>query len=208
MNSGDQLDLRRRLAKLPMGHSSTFLYANTDPKDVAKAAKSYGRIKSKPVRCTVTAGGVLIERVATWDNNSMYACIDALVVGQHHDFDVLPEKHAGIRLAASHRNRAGIVRLSCTRMPANVMRVTRLPLTTDEKIEHAIPLGDLRQTKYGLERLATLREIQLTVAPPDHHKLRLAASHKAKVMGWSLRCRLQDDGTMLVYRTDMEPSHE
>jgi hypothetical protein len=207
MKSSDQLDLRQRLAKLPVGHSSTFFYSSTDPKDVMKAAKSYGRIKSKPVRCTVTAGGVVIERTAEWDNNSMYACLDALAVGEHHDFAAPPEKRTGIRLAATHRNRAGVVRLTCTIRPDDVMRVTRVPLTTIEKAEHVVQHGEVRTTKYGLERLAMLREIQLTVAPADHHKVRLAATHKAKVMSWSLRCRLQDDGTMLVYRTDAEASH-
>ena len=59
-----------------------------------------------------------------------------------------------------------------------------------------------RVRRWELDNLARGERLVFTIAPPDHHKLRLAASTKARVNGWTIRCRLQDDGTMLVYRTD------
>lgn len=64
------------------------------------------------------------------------------------------------------------------------------------------PRSKPRSDKWGLAALATQRELRLSVPASEQHKLRLAASNKARTTGWTIRCRLQDDGSMLVYRTD------
>lgn len=63
-----------------------------------------------------------------------------------------------------------------------------------------------RIRRWELSSLARGDRLVFNVEPADHHKLRLAVSHKAKLNGWTVRCRVQDDGTMLVYRTDSEAS--
>lgn len=65
-----------------------------------------------------------------------------------------------------------------------------------------LPRPPRANKRWDLDGLAKGERLIFTVSPAEHHKLRLAASQKGKVTGWTIRCRIQDDGTMVVYRTD------
>jgi len=70
------------------------------------------------------------------------------------------------------------------------------------------PGGTARTKRWDLDGLASNASLTFNIPPAEHHKLRLAASHKAKVMGWTIRCRLQDNGAMLVYRVEAQAASD
>lgn len=202
MKSQDMLQTRRAIAGLAIGESATLEFPEVDPHDIARVAKAFGRDKGMPIITKISGSKLIIERVQMWLKDTIYRDIDALEVGQSYLFEVPPEQYSNIRSAAAFRNRTGRVKLSC-RVLGNGISVTRMPLTTsDAQACGAVELPR-RATKYDLDRLATEKELRFEIERKDQHKLRLSVTHKARVTGWGIRCRLQDDGSMLVYRTDL-----
>lgn len=201
MRNQNELNIRRAIIQMAVGETQTLPIGDTPPADAARLAIAFARNHKTPITADMTPDGMRITRVESWPRSSMYPELDALAVGESRLFDLPQAFHQRIRQAATVRNKTGEVRLSCAREGSG-LRVTRLPLTEDEHAQCGPIQAPARPSKYELERLATMREIRFTVAARDQHKLRLAVSHKAKSTGWPLRCRLQDDGSMLVYRTD------
>lgn len=170
--------------------------------EAERVALEFSKSKKIPIIVSVIQGGIEFTRVEGVEKPSVYPEIDALLVGQYHTFPFPPSMHGRVRAAASARNKTGTVRFACSR-DGDQIRVTRLPLTPEETaLCSKIPEVE-RLHRWGrLADLDTKPLVIFEIEPKDHHKLRLAASQKAKTMGWTVRCRLQDNGTMAVYRTD------
>lgn len=195
------LPIRRAIVRLNVGDSTELPINNMPISEAATEAKHFAKIKKLSIDVKTTATGLILTRSADPLQISMYPELDALEVGQSHLFQVPAPFHQRIRVAASSRNRSGTVRLACTR-EGDFIRVTRLPMTAEEQATAGPITAPARQTKYGLERLSSQRHIVFDTPREDRAKLRLAVSNYAARQGWTIRCRLQDDGTMLVYRTD------
>lgn len=198
------VQIRRQVLRMAVGASLTIETGDLTPAEAEAVALRFARSRGLRIRTAVTQDGLSITRVA--DNklgqSSRYPEIDTLEIGASHLFPYPPQAHQAVRQQASIRNRTGDVRLVCNSEPGGI-RVTRLPIGDEAQTcgPVVIPTPP-RATKYGIERLAEVPELRLSLPPADHQRLRLAASQKAKAMGWTVRCRLQDDGTILVYRTD------
>lgn len=204
MNIENVLKIRRAIMVLEPGASVTIALPGEDPSQVTAEAQRFARGRNMLCAFTMEAAGLLVTRIGSGSGASLYPEIDALKVGASKLYEVPPSLHQRIRLAASNRARAGKVRLACKR-EGDFIRVTRLPMTDDEAKACGPIQVTARATKYDLERLSTGERLTFTLEPKDHHKVRLAASRAGKLNGWVVRCRLQDDGTMLVYRTDYQP---
>jgi Fe2+ transport system protein FeoA len=193
------LKIRRKIMSMGLGESATLQIPGVAPQEIEAQARAFARTKKRPISVEITPTGVVLTRIEAEPKASTYPEIDALEVGGSHLFEVPSPFHQRIRLAASNRNRQGKVRLTCT-VEAGGIRVTRLPLHEGEATG-PIELPK-RKSKYELERLATQHSIRFEVTRQEQAKLRIAVSGYALRQGWTIRCRLQDDGTMLVYRTD------
>lgn len=203
MRNQDELATRVAiLALTEVGKSQTLVYDGGLPDDAAAYAKQFAKRRRIYVTVVQTNNGITVTRIGAPEaRKPVYPEIDALAVGGSHLFALPAAMHQRIRQAASFRNKAGDVRLSCT-TEAGGIRVTRLPMGAEEQAACGPITAPVRASRWGLERLATEPELRITLTPADQNKLRLAATAKSKATGWTIRCRLQDDGAMLVYRTD------
>ena len=194
--SFDSLDLRRKLVKLEEPGSTTDVPGTFAL--ISAAAKKYSRGRGIPLQVDPIEGGARITRLAEKQKGMhAYPEIAALTPGQSVLLDVPPISHQRVRVTASQTAMKNSATYRCTR-EGDAIRVTR----TDGIEAIAAAALPTRPTKYDLDRLATGERLTFTVAPADQYKLRSACSFKSKQTGWTIRCRLQDDGTMLVYRTD------
>jgi hypothetical protein len=98
-------------------------------------------------------------------------------------------------------------KISCQSQPDGSIVAFR-PDAIDGTQTRTGPGMSTRQTKYDLHRLASQRQIVFDIPRTGQSKLRLAVSNFAARQGWTIRCRIQDDGTMLVYRTDVATAAE
>lgn len=195
------LNIRRAIMRLAVNESKTIKPSSISCDDFKAEAIRYAKVKRIGLDVKINGDAVTMTRLIEVQKPSLYPEIDALEVGQSHLFNLGPTLHQRIRLAASNRTRQGLMRLTCTR-EGDAIRVTRLPMNDEEAAACGTIMVAERTTRWGLERLAKERELRLNVERKDHGKLRLAATRKALMTGWTIRCRIQDDGTMLVYRTD------
>jgi hypothetical protein len=199
------LEIRKRIAAAQIGETVVMPIGDL-PLDQARAiAKSFGGRRRYPVIIFDAPddrpGELCFKRVTEDEAKSFaYPELDLLQIGQSHLFAAPKPMHQRIRMAASVRNRRGDVLLSCT-LETGGLRVTRHPLTEAEIAAHGFIETPKRPSKYGLEQLEHLTELRFTSMQfVETQRLRLAVSTKAKIMGWKLRCRLQNDGTMVVTR--------
>lgn len=201
MDTMSQNQVRKAIVALQIGQSTSLTVAGFTPDQVAKVAHKTAVARSTPITTSIDNGSLVVTRVDNWPVKSGYPEIDKLAVGESHLFALPPRMHQRIRQMASFRNKQANVRLSCL-TEADGIRVVRLPLTEDEKTSCVPFLAAPKASKWPMEGLERGERLVFTVTPPEQHKLRLAATYKARTMGWTIRCRLQDDGSMLVYRTD------
>lgn len=201
----EAMKLRRACLKLDIGVSTTVL----TPMEYIHAAHEVERFAIKR-RLTFTtapvAGGIQISRREDPAGRVKWKALNDMKVGDSIVFDQPPARHGLVRSAASTRARENGWQFMCTR-EGNAIRVTRLP--NDPSAELVTPDGRpielaTRATKYGLERLATQRCINIPLTDTNDGKIRLAVSSKARREGWSLTCRKAPDGaSMTVYRLDL-----
>lgn len=197
------LNIRRAIMRLAVNESKTVKPTSITCEDFKAEAIRYAKVKRIGLDVKIEGDKVTMTRLIEIQKQSLYPEIDALEVGQSHRFEMGPTLHQRIRLAASNRTRQGLMRLTCTR-EGDAIRVTRLPMNSEEAAACGAVVVAERATRWGMERLATTRELRFDVPRKDHGSLRLAATRKAMMTGWTIRCRIQDDGTMLVYRTDKD----
>lgn len=191
----DSLTLRRRIVRL--AHVGENFSITGDFARIESEAVSFCRAKKIPIRIEVTDDGATITRIEAQQRGSeRYPGLTKLQPGDSILIEVDPKEHQRVRVYASHLGRKMGAVFRCTKSGEAIL-VTRIDGTDAEQ-------SPARASKYDLDRLATQREIRFELPPADHHKLRLACSHKARITGWAIRCRLQDDGSMLVYRTDTQ----
>lgn len=193
----NEMEMRRGILRLSATGQSV-----TVPGDfeiVAAKAKSFGKAKGVPVHVTPGEAGAIVTRIERVGRGvAAYPQIGTLEPGDSVLIDAPPSQHQRVRVTVSQFGaRVGRI-FSCTKT-GDAITVTRI----DGAAAHAVA-QPVRVSRWGLERLATEPELRITLTPADQNKLRLAATTKAKATGWTIRCRLQDDGTMLVYRTDAE----
>ena len=199
--SDTALTIRRAIMRLQLNVPTVINLAECAPAAAETEATRFARARRIPLTTKITDAGLVLTRVEAVARVNLYPEIDALKLGEFHYFDLPERMHQRVRLAASQRSRLGQVRLSCSK-DGDGIRVTRLPLTDAD----AQACGNIetveRQSKWGLEQLANVQELRFLIERREHSKLRLAAARKALLTGWTIRCRIQDDGSMLVYRTD------
>lgn len=197
------MSVRRAVLRLTIAQPAVIRVTGLTPAEIRAEVESFAKARKMPVAVTVETDGVAVTRLESAPRASLYPEIDALAVGQSHVFNLPRGQHQRIRLMASQRNRLGAVRLACN-VEGDAIRVTRLPMT-DAEAAACPPLATPeRPTTYDLQRLAAVPELRFAIAPAERVKLRVAASREAVKRGWTIRCRLQDDGTMLVYRRDIQ----
>jgi len=192
----DEMEVRRRILRLASpGDSATVV---GDFETIAASAVAFGKARGIPLTVAPVEGGALLTRV---ERSAIYGAgafpeIASLEPGGSVLISVAPAAHQRVRLAASTigRNAGRVFRCARTGDDITVIRI--------DGADPAAVAMPARATKYGLERLAFEPRMVLHVDARERRNLRVAASQKAASMGWCLRCRLQDDGTMLVYRTD------
>lgn len=197
----NELEIRRRIVRLTIGQSATIDTAPDTHAAVERCALAFGKAKKIPLVVRSVKDGLVVTRVEPSEKVSLYPEIDRLEVGQSHVFPLPPGMHQRVRMAATSRNRTGKMRLTCAR-EGDQIRVTRLPVTEDEAQTCGPIQAPATRSKYALERLSTEPMLTFHLNPSDHQRLRMAATAKGKQTGWKIRCRLQDDGSMLVYRVD------
>lgn len=207
MRKGDHMTvdvraIRAAIVQTTIGGNNIIRTPPGTEDEAERVALEFSKSKKIPIIVSVIKGGIEFTRVAGIEKPSVYPEIDALLVGQYHVFPFPPSMHGRVRAAASARNKTGSVRYACSR-DGDQIRVTRLPLTPEENaLCGKIPEVERLNRWARLSELATKPLVIFEVEPKDHQRLRVAASQKAKTMGWMIRCRLQDNGTMAVYRTD------
>lgn len=195
------LTVRRAIVQLKIGDQTTIKHPSATAEAITAEATRFGKARRMALQIEPMDGAIKVTRLAETPRVNLYPELDALEVGASHLFNLPPAMHQRIRLAASSRSRSGMVRLSCSR-EGDAIRVTRLPMTEDEAASCPQLSMTERSTKYGLERLSTESQLRFEISRLDQAKLRLAAHRMSIKTGWMIRCRLQDDGSMLVYRTD------
>lgn len=190
----DPLGLRRQLVRLADPGDTT---EATGPFDLISAeVRRFSRGRGIPIDIEQTEGGARITRKAQKPKGMhAYPEIAALSPGESVLLDVPPINHQRVRVTASQTAMKTGAAFRCMR-EGDAIRVIR---TDGLNASATLPT---RQTKYDLDRLATGERITFSVPASEQHKVRSACSFKAKQTGWVIRCRLQDDGTLLVYRTD------
>jgi len=203
----DEIAVRRILVAMHEGSKATIQQPGVPNLTVADYAKAFAKARKIGLEINVTNAGVEVTRVK-WETRrrgAEFSNMDSLKVGESFLFNLAPTMHQSVRVAASVRSRSGEVRYACNR-EGNAIRVTRLPLTAEEMaayVPNQTPAqANSRQTVWGLERLATQTSLTFDISPQDRLRLRCAVSQKGARTGWRLRCRVQDDGTMLVQRLD------
>ena len=201
--SNDVLHIRRAVMRLPLNMPTAIDVPGMSPEAVQDEVKRFAKARRIPIETKLTATGITAKRIDADLRPSLYPELDALKVGESHLFDLPPPMHQRIRLAASNRTRMGKARLTCAR-EGDGIRVTRLPMTEDERQACGTIDAVTRTSRWGLEQLATTRELRFDIARADQQKLRMAAHKIGVKRSWKIRCRIQDDGSMLVYRTDFE----
>ena len=201
MDREQLVKIRSKILGIAVGAKQTISAAGTESGELEAIAKQFCRSRGLTCLFRITAAGLEIERIEKPQRGSLSPEIDALEVGQSKLFELPPTMHQKIRMACGYRSASGKVRLSCNR-EGDFMRVTRLPMTESEAEACGPITAPPKVTKYDLERLGSVRELVFNIARPDQQKLRLAVHRQQTKTGWTIRCRLQDDGTMLVYRTD------
>lgn len=196
-----EIRLRQRLIRLGVGESARLKPTAMTADQIIYVARAFA--SGRKLRFSFDRDGdvVVITRHEHRPRSSIYAQLDALGVGESKLFDVPPSAHQGYRQAATTRNRTGGVMLTCTR-EGDALRITRLPVTDDERQRHPSPATPQRQTKYGLERLAHADQIIFAATPAQEMSVRVAVSVAKKRHGWDLSCQRMPGGMMRVYRAD------
>ena len=200
-----ELDVRRKVMSAPMGEVAELPLIGMEHEQAKLSAIRFSRAKKMPIRVLDSPAGILRFQRCTAEEAKAkaYPEMGMLEIGKSHLYEVAYPKFQAVRMAASAINRRGVVLLSCTQ-EAGGIRVTRHPLAAEEVAEHGLIAKPLRSSKYGLEALESVRELPFKPADTaEAMRLRAAVSIKGRLMGWKLRCRLQDDGSMLVYRLDL-----
>ena len=192
--------MRRLILGLALGQKEKLSLSADAAAALKPEAERFAKIRHVAVRIELVPGGIEFTRIEAPERANAYPEIDALEVGQGHTFQLPPAAHQRIRLAASKRSQSGAKAFTCTRVGDHI-RVTRLPMGEAEAQACGAIDVPARPTKYDLERLAEPgQELRFNIPKAEHDLLRLAAHRKANKTGWRIRCRIQDDGSMLVYR--------
>lgn len=200
-----EVEIRRAILKADFGVVHTLPIGRLNIDVVTRRAKEFARDKGLWIEVIGSPDGFCFKRITPEEAKaSAYSEMDHLAIGQSHLFELPPHLHQRIRMAASVRNRRGEVFLSCRR-EGDFIRVMRQPLTLEECAVHPSAAPTPRQSKYGLERLATERELTFKFDSfTELRNLRMAVSNKSQTEGWKLTCRKQLDGSVKVTRLDAQ----
>lgn len=188
----DTLDLRRKMLNLT--NPGDCVTMQGDATAIAAAARRFSTSRRIPVKIEATADGATITRGKSRSGTGSYPQIADLEPGESVLIQAPVAEHQRVRLAASQYGAKCGQQFSCKRIGESI-EVTRFG-------------GDkpARTPRWPMDGLERGERLTFSAAPADHHKIRLAAHRLAVKTGWTIRCRLQDDGTMLVYRTDYQPN--
>jgi hypothetical protein len=200
--SDQKITIRRIVVQLQNGQSKSLEAEARQHSDLKDYAERFARSRKIAVEVTSEGSKLTIHHHGDLLSTARYGEMDGLKVGESHVFKVGIPEHAAVRRMASYRNRDGSGRLFKCSVVDGGMRVTRMPATVEERQAMAVVDEPRRASKWGLEQLEHTRELRFDIPRPDHQRLRLSAHQMAVKASWTIRCRIQDDGSMLVYRTD------
>lgn len=198
--STTELNLRRAVIQLQDGQTKSLDIDAGSAQALKAYAEKFARSRKIGIDVTIDGSKMIIERTGTLVSTQRYGEMDALAIGESHLFKVSIAEHASLRRMASYRNRDGSGRFFSCSVEPDGMRVTRMPMTESERQAAPVIAEPRRASKYGLERLADVSEIRFELPKKDHQKLRIAVHQFSVKTSWTIRCRLQDDGSMLVKR--------
>lgn len=203
--SDTNMQIRRALVRLEIGQTADITIDGVDPGTVLIEVRAFARVRKMNINAKIDGLGVTVTRLDARTRGSIYPALDALQLGESHLFELPPALHHAVRQAASNRGRTHGVAFTCQRQPDGI-RATRIGATDEEvKASKALDIKP-RQTKWGLERLETSDELHFFIDAADQMRLRLSVARKAAITGWRIRCRKQDDGSMLVKRIRDKPA--
>lgn len=193
----DRSEIRRKI--LTLADTGDSVQISGHPTRTEAEAKSFGRARGIRLRIQLTESGIIATRLAPAQRGAhAYPEIAELEPGSGVLINVPPLSHQRVRVNAS-QTAARLGRTFRCMREGDAIRVIRTDGVNPEQVA-AIPA---RSNKYNLDRLATSPQIIFGGVPTNERtRLRSACSFKSAQTGWTIRCRLQDDGTMLVYRTD------
>jgi hypothetical protein len=198
--SDTELTLRRAVLQLQPGQPKSVEIDPPSAGQLKNYVESFARRKKIGLTTRLEGSQLIMERGANLVSTLRYGEMDGLAVGESHVFKVGIPEHAAVRRMASYRNRDGSGRAFRCTVDSDGLRVTRMPATDAERQATPLVSASRRPTKYGLERLVEVGEIRFDLPRKDHQRLRMAVHQFGLKMEWKIRCRIQDDGAMLVVR--------
>lgn len=201
---------------LAVGQSHVFDAPPSDHANIRRIASHHNRDGGKFFKCTREGDGLRVTRMpVTEAEREQYGTpdipgrktkydLDRLAHIDELTFDLPRTEHQKLRMAVHRASIKNDWPLKCAIQPDGTLRVIRTDkVSAEAEAKRAAEnSAQPKASKYDLDRLATGARLTFDVAPADQYKLRSACSFKSKQTGWTIRCRLQDDGTMLVYRVD------
>lgn len=198
--SNHQMTIRRIVLQLQNGQSKSVDVDEKDAAGLKDYVERFARSRKVAAEAVIEGSKLIIHHHGDLLSTARYGEMDGLKVGESHVFKIGIPEHAAVRRMASYRNRDGSGRLFKCSVVENGMRVTRMPTTAEERQSIAVIDEPRRASKWGLERLEDTGELRFDLPRADHQRLRLSAHQMAVKTGWKIRCRIQDDGSMLVVR--------
>lgn len=196
-----ELEIRKRIVSAEPGLIIEMPIGHMTPEVAQLRAKAFAKTRGIRIAILESTDGIAFKRLTDAEaSRQAYPEMGSLEIGGSHLYELPPPLHQRVRMAATAKNRSGLVLLSCSRESGGI-RVTRHPLTPDEIQAHGLVAPRARGSKYGLERLETEAEIFLQpTSPVETRAIRVAVSTKAQNAGWQLSCRKLDDGRLHIKR--------
>lgn len=184
----EKIEVRRKMLALTnQGDSFEVL---GDYSLIEATARQFSKSRGIPVRVEASEAGAIIIKINAKPQSGAYPQIANLKPGESITIAEPAQNHQRIRVAASQFGKKVGVKFCCSSVGDAVL-VTRLAADTP------------KASRWPMDGLANGLRLTFQVTPAEQNKVRLAATYKSKMTGWTIRCRLQDDGSMLVYRTDL-----
>lgn len=203
----NDIETRRAVMRLTKTDKVRLLSPESEHQRLKPAITDFARSRRIGVAFTSEPDALIITKTATLATTVKYGEVDLLEVGQSHFFDLPVSEHQNVRSSMTYRGRSMAKAFRC-KAENGGLRVTRVPMTDEERATcPPIDVGT-RQTKYALERLETVTHLLFSVPRIEHDKIRLAAVRASIKHGWPISCKAQKDGSLLVFRPDLMPTEK
>lgn len=201
--------------RLAVGESHLFRLPVAEHQSIRSSVTYHSKRTGKHYRCTAEDGALRVFRLPVTDDERARCEVEVVPVRTTKfamerladvpqlRFDVPRCDQDKVRMAAFRASVKHGWTIRCQVQPDGAMLAFR-PQATDDT--EATPQPSERTPSdrgnlFDLERLADPdARLTFNLPPSQQMRLRNAVHRKAVSTGWRIRCRIQDDGSMLVYR--------